>query len=874
VFRRRRPRRDFDDEIEAHLQLEAERLREEGRSEEEARAAALRVFGNVTEARERFYEAGRTLWWDHLRQDAGFGLRVLARSPAFAATAVLTLALGIGANTVIFSAVQAVLLAPLPFKDPDRLVFVRKKNPPRGWTDNPVSPAEVLAWRAQAGAFADLAAFTGRSCVLTGTGEAEEDPCQVASSNLFPLLGAEPLRGRLFSPEEDGPGAPPAAILGYGLWQRRFGGEEAVVGRAIVVNGESTTVVGVMPASFSRLYGSPYAPFPELWISGIALSPSSPWNDYFAVGRLRPGADLRRAQAEMDAASARLEPTIPDLKGWRAQLTTLRALVSGDARPALLVLMGAVALVLLIACANLANLLLARGAARAGEFALRRALGAGRARIVRQLLTESLLLALLGGGLGVLLALLGCPALAAAAPPVLARAAPGLAAAAVDRRVLGFVLALAAGTALLFGLFPALQSARTPLAETLKETGRRALSGPRGRRLRSALVVSEIALAMVLLVGAGLMVRTLTELHRVDLGFRAAGVLTLRLPLNGTRHQDPEARIAFWREVVAAVRALPGVEAASTSRGLPIGDWSGQYFVTAERPDPPPGQVPDANYVVAGPQYFRVLGIPVRKGRAFDDRDTASGVPVVIVNEDLARRQWPGEDPIGKRIRVGPPTAPWRTVVGVAADVRSQGYTDVHSETYVPDRQFPWLVGGPQHLLVHLSEPAGADAVARAVVRAIHGVDPDQPVTEVRMLEEAAGELVAQSRLVMALLVAFAGAALILAASGVYGVLSYSIAQRTREIGLRVALGADRGRVMRLVMAGGVRPAALGIALGISGALLASGLLRDLLFGVRATDAVTFGAATLVLAAAALLACWVPARRALRVDPAVALRCE
>ena len=604
-------------------------------------------------------------------------------------------------------------------------------------------------------------------------------------------------------------------------------------------------------------------------------SPLHAWNDYFAVGRLKPAITVSRAQAEMDAVSARLDQVHPDLKGWRAEPISLRESVSGDTRVSLVVLMGAVAFVLLIACANLANLLLARGREPCERVAVRSALGAGQRRLVRQLLTESLLISLVGGALGILVALLGREGLAAIAPPVLLRAASGLTRGAVDFRVLGFALFAAVTTAVLFGLAPALQSTRSPLTDTLKETGRNAVQGPRSRRFRSGLVVTEIALAMVLLVGAGLMVRTLAELRRLDLGFEPTNVLTLRVPLSGARYEDPRVRVAFWQQVVSAVEALPGVEAATVSRGLPIGDWAGHFFVTADDPNPPAGQVPDANYVVAGTRYFQILHIPLRRGRSFDEHDTHSAERVVIVNDELARRYWPGEDPLGKRLRIGAATATWLTVVGVAGNVLSQGPSDgFHAEAYVPYQQFPWLVGGPQHLLLRTSATLKAKTTAHDVVRAIQGVDKDQPVTDIRTLEEAAGELMAHQRLVMALLVSFAVAALVLAASGVYGVLSYSIAQRTREIGVRVALGADRSSVIRLVVGGGARLAALGIVLGTFAALAASRLMADLLFGVRATDTATFAGVTLVLAVTSLLACYIPARRATKVDPIVALRHE
>lgn len=876
MLRLTRKEREFGAEVEAHIQIEAERLQEQGLSEEEAQAAARRAFGNVTQAQERFYESDRWSWLDHLWQDVRFGLRMLAKSPGFTAVAVLTLALGIGANTVIFSAVYAVLLKPLPFKDPDRLVFIEKKNPPRGWIRNPISPPEILAWRDESGVFEYMAAFTHASCVLTGAGEAEEDPCEVASSNLFPLLGVAPIRGRTFSADEDKAEGPRAAILSYGLWLRRFGGDESVIGRAIELNGASYTIVGVMPASFSHLYASPYDTVPAMWVSGIALSPAHAWNDYFGIGRLRPGISLRQAEAQMDPVSVRIEQVHPDLKGWRADLMTLRAVLSGDTRSALVVLMGAVVFVLLIACANMANLLLARGAVRASEFAVRNALGAGQGRVIRQLLTESLVISLAGGALGVLLASLGCRGLVALGPPILLKSAPGLAGGTADLRVLAFALVTVLVTTFLFGLAPALQSARQPAAETMKESGRSSLQSPRSRRFRSVLVVSELALSVVLLVGAGLMIRTLAQLSQVNLGFNPANVLTLRVPLSGDRYKQPKACAEFWEQLVRAVKALPGVEAASVSRGLPIGDWAGQFFTTSDQPNPPAGQVPDANYIVVGPDYFRTIQVPLRRGRSFTEHDTQSAGRVAVVNEELARLYWPGQDPIGKQLRVGSSTsaAPWLSVVGVAGNVHSQGPdAGFHPEIYIPYQQFPWTLN-PEHLLMRTSPAVKPETLVRAVVQEVHSLDKAQPAADIRTLEQTAREPMAQQRMVMALLVSFAALALVLSMLGIYSVLSYSIAQRTREIGVRVALGAQRGSVLRLVISSGIRLALLGICVGVAAALALTHLITSLLYGVRTTDPVTFGAVIMVLAATSLLACYIPARRAMKIDPIVALRYE
>ena len=876
MFRRRRKTSDFSAEAEAHIQLEIDRLQESGLSAEGACAAARRAFGNVTQAQERFYEGGRWLWWDGLWQDVRFGLRMLAKTPGFTAVAVLTLALGIGATTAIFSAVYAVLLKPLPFRDSGRLVFIQKKNPPRGWTRNNVSAAEILGWRDQSGAFEDVAAFKQYSCVLNDAAEPEESPCEVASSNLFPLLGATPAMGRTFSGDEDKEEGPRAAILSYGLWRRRFGADASAIGRAIEVNHASYMIVGVMPANFSHLYASPYGTVPAMWLSGMGLSPTDTSNDSWGIGRLKPGITPRQAEAQMDGVSVRIEKMDPNLKGWRAELMNLRTMVSGDTRPALMVLMVAVIFVLLIACANMANLLLARGASRATEFAVRNALGASEGRMVRQLLTESLLIALAGGVLGVLLASWGCKGMAALAPQFLLHAAPDMAGGAADLNVLGFALFSILATTFLCGLAPALRSARPELTDALKEQGRGVGQSVRSRRFRAALVVWEIALAMVLLVGAGLMIRTLVELGRVSLGFNPARILTLRVPLSGDRYRQDRAQADFWERLTAAAQALPGVETASVSRGLPIDGWAGQFFTTADQPNPPAGHVPDANYGVVSPDYFHTLQIPLRRGRRFNEHDNETGDGVVIVNEELARLHWPGQDPLGKRLRPGSPNSGsrWLTVVGVAGDVRSWGAaSDVHAELYVPYRQYPWLMP-PQYLLVRTSSGLKPDGLISAVVREVHQIDAGLPVADIATMEQIAREPMVEQRMVMALMLSFAGLALVLSALGTYSVLSYAVAQRTREIGMRMALGAQRGNVLRLVVSGGVRLAVLGIAVGIVAALALTRLMTDLLFGVGATDPVTFGAVTAVLGATSLAASYIPARRAINVDPIVALRHE
>jgi len=658
----------LDDELRDHLERKTAEYVAQGMTQEEAHRRARLDLGGIEQTKERCRDTRRVNWIQDFVQDLRYGLRILRKNPGFTSIAVLTLALAIGANTAIFSAVYAVLIKPLPFKNADRLVFILKKNAPRGWSRNPISPAEILAWRNQTEAFEDFAAYTESSCVLTGAGEAEENPCETITSNLFPLLGVAPYRGRNFTSEEDKAEVPRAVILSYGLWQRRFGGDENVTGRSITLNGVSHTVVGVMPANLSHLYASPYGAVPGMWVSGIGLAAEHTWNDYFGIARLKPGATLAQAPMQMDTVSMRLENVYPDLHGWRAQVMSFRTNSSADTRPALLVLIGATTFVLLIACANIANLLLARGAGRANEFAIRNALGASQGRLVWQLLTESAVVCLAGGIIGVLLASGLCKGLAGLAPDTLLRAAPDLAAGTTNVRVLGFAMLTLIATMFLFGLAPALQSAKPKVIETLKEAGRSSLQSPQSRRFRSALVVSEIALALVLLVGAGLMVRTLADLIHVSLGFNPKNILTLRAPLSGDRYKEPRSRAQFWEQVVARVEALPGVEAASVSRGVPITGWNGQSFTTAENPNPPVGQVPDANYVIVGPDYFRTMQIPLRRGRGFNDHDTQSAERVVIVNEKLARTSWPGQDPLGKQLRVGD-DAPWLSVIGVAGDV-------------------------------------------------------------------------------------------------------------------------------------------------------------------------------------------------------------
>ena len=873
ALKRDRFEADLTEELEFHRAMTQRDFEDAGLERREAGYAARRSLGNVELAQERARDIWIAPWFRDAWQDIRFAVRSLIKDRAFTMASILTLALGIGATTAIFSTVYAVLLQPLPYREPERLVAVLKKNPPRGWQHNPVAAVDVIAWRDRTKAFEGLAAFTGASCVLTGTAGAEEDPCELIESRLFPLLGVTPFIGRTFTAEEDQANGARAAILSYGLWQRRFGADPAAVGKAIEINGNVHTVVGVMPAGFSHLYSSPYAAVPQLWISGIGLQPTNEWNVYQAVGRFKPGVTPESAQAELDAASEQVEQGHADLKGWRADLTALQDVNAGDTAPALLVLVGAVVFVLLIACANVANLLLARGTARASEMAVRKALGAGRWRVVRQLLTESAVLALAGVALGVIVSSWGIKGLLTLAPSYLLNSARGLSGE-LDVRILVLAVGISIATTMLFGLAPAWLNARPDVGDTLKETARGAMH-PRSHRFRSALLVAQVALAMVLLVGAGLMIRTLANMNAVNLGFNPVGVLTLRVPIAGSRAEPLVA--AFWRDLVKSVEALPGVRSASVARGLPIEGWSGQFFVNQDQPNPPAGHVPDANYVVVGPGYFETMQMLLRAGRSFDDHDAAGGLPVVIVNEELARTQWPGQNAIGRRIKMGGPSDthwPWLTVVGVAGSVMTDGpQHGVRAEVYVPYQQYPWLLV-PQHLVVRASPGTAPASLTRSIVAEIERLDRDLPATDIRTLEEVATLPMGQQRMVMALLGGFAGVALVLAALGIYSVLWYSVGQRRREFGVRVALGAQQVDVMRLVVGSGARLAIVGLGVGLLAALLLTRLMIDLLYGVPPADPVTFLAVSALLGTTALVACYVPARRAMRVNPVDVLRHE
>ncbi|MFL6255659.1 MAG: ABC transporter permease [Pyrinomonadaceae bacterium] len=813
-----------------------------------------------------------------LLQDIRYGLRVLVQKPGFTAVAVLTLALGIGANTAVFSLVSAVLVRPLKYREAERLVMVWEDETAAGFPRETPAVGNYADWKAQNRSFEDVAAIDQRTYDLTGEGgEPEKILGFGVTSNFFPLLGAEAARGRVLLPEEDKPGANRVAVISHGLWQRRFGGERAAVGREVMLNGEPYTVVGVMPADFQFEY-----PNVDLWVPAAFTSEqlADRGNHYLeVVARMKPGVTAAQADEDVKAITKRISEAYPNFAtGLSAAVVPLREQLVGDVRRPLLLLLAAVALVLLIACANVAGVLLSRAAARRREMAVRAALGASRLRIVRQLMTECALLSAAGGLVGTLLALWTFAFLQQLVPAGLrASAEPRL-----DSAVLGFTLLVSLVASVAFGLAPALQASKTDLNDALKQAGGRSGAGA-GRRLRGAFVVAEVALALVLLVGAGLVVRTLYNLRGQYAGLSPESVLTLRTQLADNRYREPARRAAFYDGVLERVKSLPGVVAAGYTTAVPLTRKGGANGLSIEGRDNGPGSNWNANHRQVSPDYFRALGLVVRAGRELTERDDEGSLPVAAINETMARSFWPNETAVGKRFKTGAPDGPepWLTVVGVVEDVRQMASDEpVKAEMYVPYRQaarYYWQSSGynsfaPRDLVVRTS--VSPTSIVPAVREALREVDPYQPVSLVRTLDEVLGRDTAQRRVGVILLAAFAGLALLLAALGIYGVLAFFVVQHTPEIGVRMALGASPADMLRMVVGRGMKLALAGVGLGLLAAFALTRLIESQLFGISASDPLTFAGLALLLAAVALLACLVPALRATKVDPLVALRYE
>ena len=804
-----------------------------------------------------------------MRQDIVYAIRGLWRRPAFALAAVVTLALGIGANAAIFSVVNAVLLQPLPYPDAERLMMVWTYNPRQGFDKDVGTYPNFEDWRRESRSFERLAAYTTTSYTLTGSGDPLHIRGAVVTPGFFEALGVSPLRGRAIGSNDAAAGGHRVAVLSHGLWMRRFGGDPGVVGRTVPLSGVSHDVIGIMPEEFAHPEEA------ELW---TPLAPTERFAELMAsrgsfwltvIGRLRSDVARAAAQAEMDAIAARLERGYPANAGLGVRLVPLHEEIVGDVRRPLLVLLGAVGFVLLIACANVANLLLTRAAARQRELAVRAALGAGRARIARQLLTESVVLALVGGAAGLLLAAWAVDLLHALAPAHV----PRLSLVRVDAAVLAYAMAASVITGIFFGLAPVSQSSST--ADALKDGARGGTDSPRGRRLRSALAIGEIAVALVLVVGAGLLVRSFIALTRVDLGFETRGLLALRLQLPRAAYPKPEQVAAFYERLTERIRALPGVEsaAAASSILLPSLPQSAGVIVENRPPDTSAGARVPVPYDAITPDFFDTLRIPVLKGRRFTAGDAAGGLPVVIVNEAFERRYFPDGDPLGRRVAFGSAPAPdtaWYTIVGVVRDTRRAGVDRAPwAEMYFPQAQ-----AQDPAMFVVLRTSGDPVALAAAARAAVWSLDRTQAVSSVRTLRDMVDRTQANRRFTTLLLLVFACVALALAAVGVYGVIAYSTAQRTQEIGIRMALGAGRSDVLRLVLGEGVRIGVFGLAIGIAGAAFASRLLTGLLFGVPRWDPLTFVAVPLLLLAIAAIASWIPARRAVRLDPVRAMRAD
>ena len=804
--------------------------------------------------------------------DLRYAFRMLLKQPAFTALAVIALALGIGANTAIFSVVNAVLLRSLPYNDAERLVMIWGTTPQ---TDRAsTSPADFIDYKEQNQVFEHVAAFNAGSFTLTGGDEPEQIRGARVSADFFSVLGVQPAAGRAFLAEDDRPGAARVVVLSHQLWQRRFSSDKNILGKSIALNGQSFAVIGIMPQEFQFTVPGFFRTPAELWApSALVKDNATRGNQYLRIiARLKPEVSLQRAQAEMTTLASQLQQEYPSTNaGLGVRLITLHEQTVGNVRPALLILCGTVGFVLLIACANVANLLLARAAARQKEIAVKLALGATRRRLVRQLLTESMLLALAGGALGILLALWGTDVLVSLSPASL----PRVKEIGVDRYVLGFTLLVSVLTGTLFGLVPALQASKPDLNVSLKE-GSRGSSENLGRgSLRSTLVVFEIVAAFVLLIGAGLMIKSFMRLGEVNAGFNPENVLTMTLSLPRAKYNEPRAQAAFFQRALEQIKSLPGVDSVGAINDLPLGgDRDSTSFLIEGLPALPPGQQPNTEWRLVGPDYFKAMGVSLLKGRAFTEADKSGAPPVIIINDSFARRFFPDEDPTGKRLilnlTISNPTPVPREIVGVVADVRDLGLdAEPRPEVYAP-----YLQETVSYMALIVKAEADPEGLAAAVRGQVLAIDKDQPVSNIQSMKQVVKESVAGRRFNMMLLAIFAAVALLLAAVGIYGVMAYSVSRRTHEIGIRMALGASSRDVLRLVVGQGMALALMGIGIGLAAAFALTRLMASLLYEVSATDPLTFALISLLLAAVAVMACYIPARRATKVDPMVALRHE
>ena len=805
-----------------------------------------------------------TLW-----QDIRFAVRMLLKNWSVTAIIVVVLALGIGANTAIFSVVNAALLRPLPYADPDKLVRLSEDSP--NVPQMSISYPNFLDWRAQNKVFSGIAAMQFRSLNLTGKDDPERLAGRAVSAELFDVLGVKPELGRSFAPEEDRPGANRVCIISKGLWQRRFGSDATLLNKQITLSGASYTVIGVLPPSYA--FGTPTDVFVPIGLSADEMKERGSHPGIYAVARLKPGVTVETARAELIAMAGRISEQY-GMKGNSATLTPLREAFVGDLRTTLLILLGAVGFVLAIACANVANLLLARAATRGKEMAIRTALGAGRWRIVRQLLTESILLALLSGIIGVLLAFWGIDFLRSAGADSL----PSTAVVKLDGSVLLFTLFISLLTGIIFGLAPALAAAKADLHDTLKEGGRSSTAGGRRSWLRSTLVVTEVALSLVLLIGAGLLIKSFVRIIDTDPGFKPQNLLTMQLSLNVKKDEGGKV-LNFFNDLNGRIKGLPGVESAAFSNGIPLGQAADTSFAIVGRPKPEPGKQPQTMLYFTSPDYLRAMGIRLVKGRFFTTQDTQKSPRVAVIDEAFARTQFPNDEPLGHYIAGDGKDNPDAEIVGIVAHVKHFGLDAVERvqpQLYLPfnqapDDAFPFLASRANLIVRTTADPLTLTAAVRREVQAL---DPNQPVFNVSTMEQTLDQSLATERLSMTLLAFLASLALVLAAVGIYGVMSYTVTQRSHEIGIRMAIGAQPRDVFKMVIGRGMMLTLIGVAFGFAGAFGLTRLMTTMLYGVEPTDPATFVSIGLLLTGVALVACYVPGRRATKVDPLVALRYE
>ena len=879
LFRRDAMEAEMDEELRSHFENQVEKLVASGLPREEATRRARLGFGGYEQLKEECRDARGVSFVETLIQDLRYALRMLRNSPGFTAVAILTLALGVGANTAIFSVIDSVLLRPLPYQDPDGIVMVWENDSQHPNPHNTVSPPDFLDWQSRNSVFAEMSALFDQRVILTGNGVPQEVVVQDVSANFFSVLGVHPILGSGFTAENGKPGHDDVIVLSYGFWKERFASDPGIIGKPVVLNGHPQIVVGVAPKNFTWFIkdGSFTGAKPQMWTPFIF--PAS-FSDRKGVGRfltvvarLKPGATVPQAQSQMNTIAARIAEEYPDFNGyWGANVVSVCDQISGDLRPALLILFGAVAFVLLIACANVSSLLLARAATREREIAVRTAIGASRWRIARQLLTESVLLALIGGVIGMALAIWGTNLLLAASPENLL----DLHSIPIDWRVLAFAGGSTLLAGLLFGMLPSYISAHSGISETLKEGGRGSSAGRQLSLARGAFVVAQISLALVLLAGSGLLIRSFVRLVGVDPGFDASHLLTFKVSLPSSKYKTDAALLTFFRQLVTRVSHLPGVRSASMNSFPPfsgLGSATGVHVLS--QPERSLMDLPVAAVRIIGADYFSTMQIPLRAGRTFNEQELTEERHVVIINQAFADQYLKGVNPLGqkaviymKSLEESKNTA--SEIIGVVGDVRQMGLdTPAEPTVYWPH---PELVMSEMTVVVRTeNDPL---TLVSAVRNELQQMDPEQPMAAIATMDQLLSGSLSRSRFTMLVLGVFAALALVLACVGIYGVIAYSVTQRIQEFGIRMALGANRHDVFRLVLGQGTRLTLLGIGLGIVAALIVTRLMATLLYGISATDPLTFVAVALLLALVALAACYIPARRATRVDPIVALRYE